>query len=340
MATIRQIAALAGVSRGTVDRVLNNRGVVNPETAAKIREIAEAMQYTPNRVARTLAVKKKNIKLGYLMFSGSNPFFEEVVAGIRTKAKELEEYGATVDIRFSDFGSAAHQTALMEEMAADGVQGIAVTPINHPDVARKMQELAGRGIPTVTANTDIENSGRIAYVGSDYTQSGKTAGGLMRLVTDGRAKIGIVVGSMDVLCHSERVAGFTASIAKHCPQSEILEIAENHDDEFESFDVTKELLTRHPETSALFMASAGVYGACRAVEALGLQKKIKIVSFDCVPSTKELIRRGVITATICQQPLVQGARPLDILFNLLGMGIQPDRDKYYTELEIKIRENL
>ena len=49
MATIKEIAALAGVSRGTVDRVLNDRGAVNPETAEKIRKIAKELDYKPNQ---------------------------------------------------------------------------------------------------------------------------------------------------------------------------------------------------------------------------------------------------------------------------------------------------
>ena len=54
MATIKEIAALAGVSRGTVDRVLNHRGAVNPKTAEKILEIAQALDYKPNRAGIVL----------------------------------------------------------------------------------------------------------------------------------------------------------------------------------------------------------------------------------------------------------------------------------------------
>ena len=59
MATIKEIAALAGVSRGTVDRVLNDRGAVNPETAEKIRKIAKELDYKPNRAGLVLAAQKK-----------------------------------------------------------------------------------------------------------------------------------------------------------------------------------------------------------------------------------------------------------------------------------------
>lgn len=62
MATIKEIAELAGVSRGTVDRVLNNRGSVNPRTARKILEIAQALDYKPNKAGIVLAAQKKNLK--------------------------------------------------------------------------------------------------------------------------------------------------------------------------------------------------------------------------------------------------------------------------------------
>lgn len=74
MATIKDIAALAGVSRGTVDRVLNNRGSVNPATAEKINEIAKALDYKPNKAGLALAAQKRSWKLGVILFSTDNPF--------------------------------------------------------------------------------------------------------------------------------------------------------------------------------------------------------------------------------------------------------------------------
>ena len=75
MATIKEIAELAGVSRGTVDRVLNNRGSVNPRTARKILEIAQALDYKPNKAGIVLAAQKKNLKIGVILFDTGNPFF-------------------------------------------------------------------------------------------------------------------------------------------------------------------------------------------------------------------------------------------------------------------------
>ena len=89
MARIKDIAELAGVSRGTVDRVLNNRSGVSPQTAEKIKEIAKALDYRPNKAGLALAAQKKKIKIGVVLFSKNNPFFDEVSEGVQAKAGNL-----------------------------------------------------------------------------------------------------------------------------------------------------------------------------------------------------------------------------------------------------------
>ena len=83
MVTIKEIARLSGVSRGTVDRVLNNRGSVKPETAEKVMQVIKDVNYSPSRAGKTLAIKKKQLKFGFILFSStsSNPFFLDVVRG-------------------------------------------------------------------------------------------------------------------------------------------------------------------------------------------------------------------------------------------------------------------
>ena len=114
MATIKEIAALAGVSRGTVDRVLNNRGSVNPDTAKRIQEIADSLDYKPNRAGLVLAAHKKHLKLGVILFSPDNPFFQDVLQGVRDKAAELSGYNCTVIIRQVPFGVEEQLKALDE----------------------------------------------------------------------------------------------------------------------------------------------------------------------------------------------------------------------------------
>ena len=101
-----------------------------------------------------------------------------------------------------------------------------------------------RQIPVVTVNTDIEGSRRIAYVGSDYFRGGCIAAGLFHLMTAGNIELGIITGSSNVLCHSERIRGLCHTLEASYPRIQITDIAEIHDDEFESYALTREMCIR------------------------------------------------------------------------------------------------
>jgi len=342
MPTIKEIAELAGVSRGTVDRVLNNRGSVNPDKEKKILEIVKALNYTPNLAGKTLAVTKKNLKFGYVLFAStsSNPFFIDVVNGIEERATELGEFNISVDIRYAVIDNPSLQVQLIDELLENGISGLAITPISHPIVIERIKELTSDDFPVVTVNSDIPDSGRIAYVGSDYYKSGETAAGILNLICNGYSKVGIVMGSPLVLCHSERVAGFTHRIKEAYKGLDIIATEVNHDDDIQSYVVTKRLLESHPETDSLYLVAAGIEGAFRAIKELGLEGRLKVVSYDSTTASRELIRSGAISASITQEPFVQGAKPLDILYNYVGMGVKPEHEFHYTALAIKISENL
>ena len=97
--TSQQIAQIAGVSRGTVDRALHNRGRVNPEVAARILKIAEELGYRPNSIGQALAGTKRNLKLGAILQSSETPTIQDVAAGVRHAAAELRESGVELELR-------------------------------------------------------------------------------------------------------------------------------------------------------------------------------------------------------------------------------------------------
>lgn len=339
MATIKEIAALAGVSRGTVDRVLNNRGSVNPATAQKIREIAKALDYKPNKAGLALAAQKKKIRLGVILFSTDNPFFADVLKGVNEKANDLAGYNCSVLVKQIPINVDAQLDAI-DELLREDVNGIALAPQNDDRIRIRINELSEQGIPVVTLNTDIENSTRIAYVGSNYTRSGRTAAGLLRLMTHGDVRIGIITGSPDILCHTQRIAGFTDALKPYQEHMHIISIAETQDDEIASYEQTARLLNEHPEINALFFAAGGVYGGCRAIASLGLAGKLCVVAFDKAETTEQFLRDGILSAVICQQPRIQGKKPLDLLFHYLTSGELPDREYHYTAVDIRILENI
>jgi len=343
--TIKEIAQLAGVSRGTVDRVLNNRGAVNPETAKKVLAIVKALNYTPNLAGKTLAAKKKQLKFGYILFSSTadNPFFLDLVRGIEGRIETLKEYGATVVMRYASIGDPERQVALIDELLAEGINGLAITPINHPLVVEKLRELAEGGFPVVTTNSDVPDCGRLAYVGSNYYKSGETAAGLMNLICaspSGAINVGVILGSPLVDCHAQRVQGFQERVDVAYPHIRIVDLAVNNDNDLDSYSVTRAMLEAHSEIDALYLAAAGVQGACRAVADLGMTERLRVLCYDATESHRKLLASGAVAAAITQQPYTQGAKPLEILLDYAGMNVPPEREFFYTKIGIKIQENL
>ena len=158
-------------------------------------------------------------------------------------------------------------------------------------------------------------------------------------MTCGQVYVGIVSGNSNVLCHTERIAGFRNSLKEY---TNIHEVAffENDDDDFVSYDKTTQMLNEHPEINAIFFAASGAYGGCKAILAANRQDNMKIVTFDKIEKTVEMIKNGVISASICQNPRIQGSLPLQLLFEYLTTGEPPKKEYHYMEAEIRIKENI
>lgn len=338
MVTTKRIAELAGVSRGTVDRVLNNRGQVNEETKVKVLEIAEKLNYKPNPAGRSLVNKQKNWKVGCIIIKADNPFYDELCTGLEKKMMEYEAYGLETILKRVDF-DAASQCRVIDEFLEQNINALIIQPADEEVLRNKLLELENKNIPVVTVNTTLPDYAPFCYIGNDFYTCGRTAANLLQLVTDGRCKIGIVTGFHKAQSHYDRVLGFRDYI-KDFPQMEIVEIEENLDEDFNSFDCTKKMLLGHPEINALFLVAGGVYGACRALKTFPNYKDIKVISFDTVPTTKELVKEGTIFATISQQPVRQGMFALEVLFNKLFNNDNPSGNKLYTDIEIKLKANI
>ena len=153
--TIRQIAEAAGVSRGTVDRALNNRGRIRPEVAERIQKIAEEMGYRPNQLGRALSMSKNNIKIGVIVQACETPFMNDVLEGVKKAKEEVDNLGGTVIVCKIPHISASDTIEAMEEMRKDGVSAIAMVPSDEEAVKEKIREFTGvYQIPIVTFNSD------------------------------------------------------------------------------------------------------------------------------------------------------------------------------------------
>ena len=337
MVTIKQIAELCGVSRGTVDRVLNNRGNVKPEKRQLVLDTAKKLHYQPNPAGKALAARKKNPVVGVLIASEGVHFFDDVLLTMQKAAKKYESYGMKVIWRSMRGFSVEEQCRIIDELHEE-VNALIINPVNHPEVIKKLDQLVDDGVFVVTINNDVESSRRHCYVGTDYFKGGETAGALLQMIGPKSIRAGVLLGSLNMLGHRQRLNGFLKILEKH-PDFQFMGVKENNDDDMISYEETRQLLTSHPETNALFVVSSGAYGAARAVLTMN-RRDIVMIVFDTIPSTIRMMRDHVIQCAIYQHPHQQGRRAMQVVFDYLVNGIRPEYEKYIIRNEIRILENV
>ncbi|WP_033171097.1 LacI family DNA-binding transcriptional regulator [Selenomonas sp. ND2010] len=337
MVTIKQIAELCGVSRGTVDRVLNNRGNVKPEKRQLVLETAKKLNYQPNPAGKALAARKKNPVVGVLIASEGVPFFDDVLLPMRKAALKYENYGMKVLWRSMRGFNVEEQCSIIDELASE-VNALIINPVNEPRVIEKLNDLVARGIFVVTINNDVDDCRRHCYVGTDYLQGGRTAGALLKMIAPPGIHAGVLMGSLSMQGHRQRLQGFLEVLEK-TEDFQLTGVHENEDDDMISYEKTRQLLEEHPETNALFIISSGAYGAARAVMAKN-RRDIVMVVFDTIPSTIRMMHDHIIQAAIYQHPRQQGRKAMQVVFDYLVNGFRPDQKKYLMRNEIRILENV
>ena len=339
MVTIKEIAELCGVSRGTVDRVLNHRGNVKSEKKELILKVAREMNYSPNPAGRALAAQKMKPVVAVVMPSEGIGFFDAVIEAMEKSAKSYSMYGLQVEWYISKGYDVDAQCRQLARLLGK-VQAVILMPINDERVSTEIRRLTENGIFVITINNDIEHSSRHCYVGTDYFNGGMTAGSLLQMINHDRLNIGITLGSLQILGHAQRLSGFRQALS-HNPLAQIISITEDQDDEMISYEKNLDMLRQHPGINVVFAASSGgIYGACRAIMACGREKDITVIVFDTLPTTVEMMKKGLIQATIYHHPRRQGQIAMQIVFEYLVNGKKPEKELNLLTNEIRIWENI
>lgn len=338
--TLQQIAEAAGVSRGTVDRALNNRGRINPEVAEKIKTIAKEMGYQPNRAGRALAMAKRSIKIGVILQAMDTPFMQEVYQGVLDAKSEAERMGAEVKIKKIKKTDPEKVIETMQNMRAIGCSGIALVPVEDDGLKEMIDEFAKEEIPVVTFNSDIEESARICFIGQDTFQSGRAAAGLMSEIIRENGVVQVISGYPKNRGHRNRTTGFLKELKTLRPDIETLEVRYNYDDNQEAEEIMREVLESHPDIGGIYLTAAGSEGVCKVLEEKKLEGKIKVISNDLTEGNEKYLRSGAIRFLLGQNSFVQGYEPVMTLFRKLFDGVDPEKEYGYTEIEIKTKYNI
>jgi LacI family transcriptional regulator len=338
--TIEEISRMANVSIGTVDRAIHNRPGISSRTKEKILKITQTHGYSPNRLGRALA-RQKRLTLGVITIAEErNPYIQSMKIGIEKAYNEYRDFRMSLLVHSLKDFSAPEQSRLIYELLERGVEGMALVPVDSPEVREAINQAIDRGVPVVTFNSDLAGSKRICYVGQDSFRGGQVAADLLCKFMGGKGKLFVMHGSHNVASHEERLAGFRSVVKEEYPQVEIVAVKESQDDDEIAFEKTSAVLAHTPEVRGIYIAAAGVGGVGRAVKQAGRAGQVRIVCNDLTPDAIQLIRENVIDATIFQDPVTQGHLPVKILFELLFENIPPQQERYFTQLEVYTKHLL
>lgn len=342
MVTIKDIAKLAGVSRGTVDRVVNNRPGVNPETEAAVRALMEELGYHPNAAGKMLAARKRKLRLAFLTVHGPDAiFFEDVLHAAREKAGELRDLGVTVDFYLVRQYDRPYLERLLREVEASEPDGIAALPLRTKPFVEFMERMNQKNIPAVFYNIDEDFASRLCYVGCDYVQSGRVAAGLCALCVGKHGKVGVATyDGADAVSFTTRMRGFSQEILGQYPGMALADHGKPAIFHGSDFTQVFSLLDRHPDLKALYIVNLGDFSVCRAVREHAGWRDLAVVTNDLVPVQAEMLRNGTISATVTQQPDQQGALSLQVLYDFLVFGTPPQQSSLFTKLDIHILQNI
>lgn len=339
--TIKDIADIVGVSRGTVDRALHDRGRVNPEVARAIKKTARELGFEPSRAGRALALAKNPVKLGVIIHLTKTVFMQQVLEGIHAAKAEVEALGAEVMVRQAEPFDAEMQIQAINEMLAWGAQGIALMPTDAPEVRAKIDEVVQqRDIPIVTYNTDVPGSARSCFVGQDAQRSGETAAHLMKLLCGGAGKVAVITGYLTSYSHCQRVDGFIRGLQQEAPDMMVAGMQLCYDEEALAKQVTLQSLEAYPDLAGIFAGAGGQEGVCAALRESGMAQKVKLVVFDLLPATIAGLEDGTIDFVIDQNAAEQGRKPLLLLFDHLFTKAPIQEEVHHTGIVIKCRQNM
>lgn len=338
--TIRSIAEKAQVSRGTVDKVLNDRVGVSPEVRDHVKKIAEEFGYKPNLAGKALAFQKAPLKIGVIILNINDYVFKEIEQGVKAAYQELKDFGISVETCIMESQDAEEQLRCIRVLRKKNVSAIALSPLDEQVIKDELEKLAKEKIKVVMFNTYLDDVEKLCFIGQDTKKSGRAAAHLMKKMLPHGGNVLIISGVEKLKAVNDRVLGFEEVIESEFPKLKVIEVVKNVIDDVYSFEKTKEILSKaNSAINAIYITAGGIGGVGKAILELD-RHDIKLVCFDEVPETIELIKKNVIDFTITQDPFMQGYLPIKVIFEYYFQKKVPANENIYTDIEIRITENI
>ncbi|TMM57530.1 substrate-binding domain-containing protein [Maribacter algarum] len=334
--TIKDIAELAGVSKGTVDRVLHRRGKVSPKALARVEKILKEIDYQPNPIARNL----KNNKVYRICVLMPDPkedaYWSPAVQGIKEAAREFKPFGVLVNTYYYYTSEKISFIEKSKEALNSSPDVLLMAPVFQKEALEIFKHCQEAGVSVALFNNLIEEFSTQSFVGQDLTQTGRVAAGLIHKLVDNSSTIAIL--HIDEEKHmSLKENGFKAFFEgrSFTPEIKTFSLQTSNYEAFkkQSIDLVKNTNT----ISSVFVTNSKAYVFLKAIS--GINKNLTIVGYDLLPENIKYLEKGHIDFLIHQKPKRQAYLGVGYLAENFLFG-KPIPEENLLPIDIITPENV
>lgn len=337
---IKDIALKAGVSIGTVDRVLHKRGEVSDETKAKIQQIIDELDYRPNILASSLA-SKRSILFATLIPKAvdADSYWSKPQLGIERAMSRLKAYGVKIQQFYFEMDDSSSFAVQAEKLLLSSPDGVVLAPWAKREAVQFTKKLDEMKIPYIFIDATLQETHPISFVAQSSFDSGFLAAKLIDWGVPRQSVILLIHAARewDNASHLlQRERGFMRYFEENRNEHRILKMEISGTGDEIATNLTQ--LGLDPcEVKGLFVTNSKVHMAADCFGALCASPKI--VGYDLIPQNVALLKEGKIDFLICQKPEVQGSHAIQLLFDFL-VRKEKIRKENYTSIDLITKENI
>lgn len=340
--TINDVAEAAGVSKGTVDRVLHDRGEVSRKSREKVLRVIDELGYRPNVYASLLASRKARNIVALIPEYCEGDFWSLTAKGIKAGAATASRYGIRTDVvQYDQYDVDSFRSACATVL--DGSpSGVIVAPMFRSETLRFVKELASRGIPYIYIDSKLEDDGYMAYFGMPMYQSGYLCADML---TDGREvdKVYIVRIARDKKGLSDptvtRRTGFIDFMTERFPETAMENIfIDPHDEDDIRARLDAVFDSDGSPRKNFVMFNSRVHLIAGYLKERGRQD-CRVIGFDALERNLDALRDGIVQVLIAQHSDRQAEAAVNALVDVLILGTHVQKKDNFTQMDILNRYN-
>lgn len=339
---LKDVAARAQVSVGTVDRVLHNRGRVAEAVRQRVLHTMQELNYEPNLIARTLGANRTYHLAALQPDHTLDPYWQAPWEGIEKAARELQQYGVQLTTYPYELTRVESFRAQAEAATRARPDGILVAPLFYRESLAFFEQWRQLQIPYVLFNSYIAEASALSYVGQDSYQSGYLAGKLAQVGQAGPGTFVVAHVAEDIAnsVHiTQKEQGFRDYFAQLPGPPTVLSIdlPAPADPQF-ARQLSHLLDDEAGQLKGIFVSTSKAFEIAPYLQAYH-REDIRLVGYDLLEKNLRFLQEGVIDFLINQNPRKQGYRGLYALADQLVFKKEVAPVKYLS-LDIVTKENV